>query len=299
MLESNKDAHVADRITHVNSSSVGNWCWARPPRGRAQNELRELNNIISSVSLTDHPDSWKCTLDASGCFTSKSLAQLINNLILGVHASNLSIPRNKFTPQKVHILARRVIQKKISVRVELDKRGIDLDTTLCPLCELYIETTDHAIVLCPKTAFIWKFVLKWWNQNNTSISSIDDAFIINQNFTCNNFGSSTWQATKWIVSYTIWKHRNLKVFSKKEWSPASIISEIQAQSFSWISKRCRKKKQIDWHQWMVNPSSYVEGPQQRGFVLLTLLSLDRHCFSSSLRLEFLKFYFPHTDKWSS
>ncbi|XP_071740106.1 uncharacterized protein [Rutidosis leptorrhynchoides] len=257
MLESNKDATVADRIINVNSTSTSNWCWVRPPRGRALNEILELNNLISSVTLTDQSDSWKFNLDSTGIYTTKTLSQIINNLKLGIHASAILIQRNKFTPQKVNFFAWRVIQRKIPIRVELDKRGIDLDTILCPLCDTDTETIDHTFVTCPKTSQIRELILTWWSQAITSITNLGDVIINNQSFTSNNIGSSLWQATKWIVCYIIWKHRNLKVLLKKEWSPATIVSEIQTQSYSWISKRSKKKKPIEWQQWLINPSSYV------------------------------------------
>ncbi|XP_071739978.1 uncharacterized protein [Rutidosis leptorrhynchoides] len=263
MLETHKDASIADRIIHCNGSSFGNWCWSRPPTGRATNDLIELNNIISSITLSDRQDSWKCNLDPSGIFTTKSLALLINSLKLGGNALNLSISRNKLLPQKVYIFIWRAIQKKIPVRFEIDKRGIDLDSTLCPLCELDIETTEHILISCPKTALTWKLVLDWWAQDVSLISNLNDAIIVNQPFATNIFGSSLWQATKWVACYIIWKHRNLNVFSKKTWSPGSILSEIQTQSYSWISKRTSKKKLIEWHQWLINPSFFVADSPQR------------------------------------
>ncbi|XP_071740090.1 uncharacterized protein [Rutidosis leptorrhynchoides] len=221
MLESNKDAYIADRITQIESVTCGNWSWIRPPTGRALNELLDINNIISSVTLSDRPDAWKYAHDPSGIYTTKSLAQVINSLKLGQHASNISVMHNKYIPQKVHIFAWRVVQKKLPVRVELDKRGIDLDTILCPLCNIDIETSDHIMVLCLKVSQIWSLILNWWNLHNSSITNIEDAVINKQPFTSKNIGSYLWQATKWTVCYTTWKHRNLKVFSKKEWNPVT------------------------------------------------------------------------------
>ncbi|XP_071738779.1 uncharacterized protein [Rutidosis leptorrhynchoides] len=190
MLETNKDASIAERIIHCNESSFGNWYWSRPPSGRATNDLMELNNIISSVTLSDRQDSWKYNLDPTGIFTTKSLTLLINSLKLGSNALILSIPRNKLLPQKVYIFIWRAIQKKIPVRFEIDKRGIDLDSTFCPLCELDIETTEHILISCPKTALIWKLVLDWWAQDVSLISNLNDAIINNQPFALNNFGST-------------------------------------------------------------------------------------------------------------
>ncbi|XP_071706728.1 uncharacterized protein [Rutidosis leptorrhynchoides] len=263
MLESQKEATVADRISYVNSNSIGIWDWSRPPSGRALDELMELNNLISSVCITDRPDAGKFSLDASGIFTTSSLSNLINALKYGVHSRNIALPRNKFVPQKVFIFTWRVIQLKIPVRSELDKKGIDLHTILCPLCDHHIETIEHALITCPKVSSIWAQILDWWNQNNSSISDINGAIISDHGFPHNAVGSYIWQATKWIACYIIWKHRNLKVFSNKMWNPAMLISEIQTQSYSWISIRSRKKNPIEWHQWLLNPSFFTAPPPNR------------------------------------
>ncbi|XP_071695514.1 uncharacterized protein [Rutidosis leptorrhynchoides] len=232
MLESHKEATVADRILNVNSTSIGNWDWSRTPSGRAMDELAELNNLLSSVSISDCPDSWKFSLDASSIFTTSTKSILINTLKYGTNSRNLSLPPNKYVPQKVFIFAWRVIQLKIPVRSELDKKGIDLHTVLCPLCDHRIETIDHALVNCQKVSSIWIQLLDWWNQNSTTISNINEAIISDQGFSHNPIGSSLWQDTKWIACYIIRKQRNLKVFSGKIWNPAVIIFEIQTQSFS-------------------------------------------------------------------
>ncbi|XP_071717982.1 uncharacterized protein [Rutidosis leptorrhynchoides] len=263
MLESRKEASVADRILHVNSTSIGNWEWSRTPSGRAMDELAELNNLLSSVTISDRPDSWKFSLDTSGIFTTSSMSNLINTLKYGINSRNLSLPRNKYVPQKVFIFSWKVIQQKIPVRSELDKKGIDLHTILCPLCDNHIETVDHALINCQKVSSIWIQILDWWNQNISTISNINEAIISDQGFSLNPIGSSLWQATKWIACYILWKHRNQKVFSGKIWNPAMIISEIQSQSFSWISNRSRKKTSIAWHQWLLNPSFYVASPPIR------------------------------------
>ncbi|XP_071740873.1 uncharacterized protein [Rutidosis leptorrhynchoides] len=222
MLESHKEASVADRILYVNSTSTENWDWSRTPSGRAMDEIAELNNLLSSVSTSDRPDSWKFSLDASGIFTRSTMSNLINTLKYGINSRNLSLPRNKYVPQKVFIFSWRVIQLKIPVKCELDKKGIDLHTILCPLCDQHIETVNHALINCQKVSSIWIQLLDWWNQNSSTISNINEAIISDQGFSHNPTRHSLWQATKWIACYILWKHRNLKVFSGKIWNPAVV-----------------------------------------------------------------------------
>ncbi|XP_071695661.1 probable polygalacturonase At1g80170 [Rutidosis leptorrhynchoides] len=71
--------------------------------------------------------------------------------------------RNKGILQKVEIFVWRVSQKRIPARVELDKRGIDLDTIICPLYLTEPESVDHILSQCPRVIELWNHVLKWWN----------------------------------------------------------------------------------------------------------------------------------------
>ncbi|XP_071729184.1 uncharacterized protein [Rutidosis leptorrhynchoides] len=157
---------------------------------------------------------------------------------------------------KIAIFIWRAKLGTLPTRTELDKRGIDLDSTLCPLCQTHEESAAHILITCPLVAQIWQLVLDWWNKSSLSFGSLDDAFTECQTFANSATGKTIWKATKWACGYTIWKYRNLKVFQNKTWTPALIISEIQAQSFKWISKR-QKKAQLSWHQWLINPESFV------------------------------------------
>ncbi|XP_071728126.1 uncharacterized protein [Rutidosis leptorrhynchoides] len=262
MLESNKNALVSERLSSSNSHTSGTWNWVREPYGRSLNELSELNNLLSSINLSENPDTWKWNLDISGVFTTKSLSSILDNLKLEIPTSSFKTPRNKLIPQKINIFIWRVILGRILTRVELDKRNIDLDVILCPLCNSHVETIEHILYQCTTSEAIWNLILAWWNLPTTTFSSLFDTTLTDQTFTTSPLGKLIWKATKWTTIYMIWKNRNAKVFSKKDWCPATILSEIQAQTFSWISKRS-KKSSIDWHQWLINPSSYTSPNIQR------------------------------------
>ncbi|XP_071728620.1 uncharacterized protein [Rutidosis leptorrhynchoides] len=169
-------------------------------------------------------------------------------------ASDVETLRNKSLPQKINIFIWRAIKCKIRTRSELDKRGIDLNTLLCPLCDTEVEIVDHILISCHNVKHIWHLPLKWWNFNTLNISNIEEAFVENQSVVDTLIGRSIWQATRWVCCYTIWKNRNNKIFSNKEWIPNKIITDIQTQSFDWISKRL-KKTSIKWHQWLITHHS--------------------------------------------
>ncbi|XP_071717836.1 uncharacterized protein [Rutidosis leptorrhynchoides] len=164
--------------------------------------------------------------------------------------------RNNCVPLKVEVFIWRLIRRRLPVRVKLDKRGIDLHSVRCPLCDDDIESLDHAFIFCKQAMEVWERVYKWWGFGGVSNLSINEAFRGKSQAPLSPVSSKLWQAVEWTSAYLIWWNRNQKVFSNNSWTGASALLEIQLKSYDWISKRFKKKK-IDWFDWLANPCSCV------------------------------------------
>ncbi|GJV38992.1 RNA-directed DNA polymerase, eukaryota, reverse transcriptase zinc-binding domain protein [Tanacetum coccineum] len=60
-------------------------------------------------------------------------------------------------------------------RINLDHRGIDLNSMRCPICDEDVETEEYIFVHCNLTRKIWKDVLLWWNVYNVNVLSLLEA----------------------------------------------------------------------------------------------------------------------------
>ncbi|XP_071708273.1 uncharacterized protein [Rutidosis leptorrhynchoides] len=163
---------------------------------------------------------------------------------------------NNLVPTKMGVFIWRARKKRLPVRTELDKRGIDLHSVRCPLCDGDIETVDHILFSCKKVDDVWNKVKNWWGFGSTSYGNIEDLLQGNMRQPCSNAGKLVWQAVVWTNAYQIWKNRNQMVFKNKGWTTPMALSEIQIKSFEWIAKRI-KGKQIDWHNWFHCPSTFL------------------------------------------
>ncbi|XP_071727188.1 uncharacterized protein [Rutidosis leptorrhynchoides] len=179
------------------------------------------------------------------------MSQVIDGVILERENNNVESVRNCLVPKKIEIFIWRARRGRIPVRVELDKRGIDLHSLRCPVYDDGIETVDHILFKCNFAKDIWLKVLNWWGYGPSNFG-YEDMFL-------GTFGSSAcdnkcnvWQAVCWIACYLIWKNMNFKVFKNKASTVPSLLMEIQALSFDWISRR-HKKHKMDWHSWFNNP----------------------------------------------
>ncbi|XP_071695798.1 uncharacterized protein [Rutidosis leptorrhynchoides] len=213
--------------------------------------------MLSSFHLDcSHKDSCRWSLSSDGMFKVKILATEIGHKILPTSSPHQSTLRNSLVPEKFELFVWRALLRRLPVRSELEKRGIDLHSLLCPICDDVVEFVDHSLIFCSQSLEIWGRVFKWLNKGNFSYFSIRELFEGNDSRQLSGFGKKVWQAVIWIGAYLIWKNRNNKVFKGNGWSAPVAFNEIQIISFDWISNRSKGKK-FEWHTWLHNPSSYL------------------------------------------
>ncbi|XP_071713283.1 uncharacterized protein [Rutidosis leptorrhynchoides] len=220
-LDRNKEASFCDRVAKENGELILKWDWVRDISGRVLGNLDQIATLVSAVNFdVSKTDSWSWSFSNKG-FEVKLLTAIIEEKILGNTTNIIPTIRNNLIPKKIEIFMWRALKKRLPVRVELDKRGIDLNSTRCPLCDGDLETHYQ--------------IYRWWgmgNFNNFSISEIANEDI---NVASSSRGSKVSQAVKWACAYYIWKNRNNKIFKGKNWSGPVALSEIQISSFVWIS----------------------------------------------------------------
>ncbi|XP_071736869.1 uncharacterized protein [Rutidosis leptorrhynchoides] len=185
----------------------------------------------------------------------KAFTNLINSRVLIPSSSSCETLCNKLVPKKLEVFVWRARRKRLPILMELDKRGIDLHSVRCPLCDGDIETVDHSLILCKEAFDVWCKVFDWWGRGGIPFVNVEDLFL-DSGQTNSYTGKSIWQAVIWSCSYLIWKNRNQKVFANKSWNTPMTLNEIQIKSFEWVAKRC-KSKSIDWHTWLHNPQVFV------------------------------------------
>ncbi|XP_071708173.1 uncharacterized protein [Rutidosis leptorrhynchoides] len=149
LLETCKTVRVCDRIVSSNNRSGGSfsWQWSRPLFGRSASECLMLESELESVRIDiNNKDRWTWKMNDKGFFkTSIMAAEQDENILQSAFQYN-GIVRNSLAPKKVEIFAWRSLRRSIPTRVELDKKGIDLNSVRCPMCDDSLETIDHSII---------------------------------------------------------------------------------------------------------------------------------------------------------
>ncbi|XP_071740525.1 uncharacterized protein [Rutidosis leptorrhynchoides] len=163
--------------------------------------------------------------------------------------------RNSLVPLKVELFIWRARQFRLPTRVELNKRGMDLGSIRCPLCDDDLETAEHSVFRCKVAFETWVKVFNWWNIWPMPHLLMAVTFLGNGLPFCSSVGKQLWQATEWVTGYMLWKNRNVSTFTKSKPTEDIVFKEIQLKTFEWISNRSRKV-QLDWDIWINNPHFY-------------------------------------------
>nr|GEW58242.1 RNA-directed DNA polymerase, eukaryota [Tanacetum cinerariifolium] len=139
---------------------------------RISSVWRDMLESLDGVLLSPIEDRWKWVLNGSCVFTVASTQQYIDNKRLpGTSSKTRWI---KEVPIKVNIHAWKVSLEGLPTRWNISRRGINISSILCPLCELVVETSKHLFFECAVVKDIFRKICYWWDMSNMEIASFDD-----------------------------------------------------------------------------------------------------------------------------
>ncbi|GJX71178.1 RNA-directed DNA polymerase, eukaryota [Tanacetum coccineum] len=246
-LETYKTITVANKMAH---SSLA-YSLRRIPRGSI--EQRQMDNLMSNLEgyiLPNMHDRWRWSLSGDGNFSVASVRNLIDDKILDVMGSKTRW--NKSVPIKINILAWRLKLDKLPSRLNLSRRGLELDSTTCPSCTLAVESTNHIFFGCSMAKDLYKFIARWWDVSMPTVSSYDEWWNWFFNLRVTSKIKMLVEGVFYIVWWVIWKFRNNVIFGLGNQPKDRLLDDIVSLSFTWCKSRCKAK--FNWEDWLKNPS---------------------------------------------
>ncbi|GJX70795.1 RNA-directed DNA polymerase, eukaryota [Tanacetum coccineum] len=136
-LESDKKITVAAKMNH----NVLGFSLRRAPRDGVEMEhLRDMIAILEGVKLPAMHDRWIWALVGSGEFSVASVRNFIDDhrLTGSPHKTRWV----KVVPIKINVMALKVRFDFLPTRLNLSRRGLELQSILCPNCNKEVESTS-------------------------------------------------------------------------------------------------------------------------------------------------------------
>nr|GEV72643.1 hypothetical protein [Tanacetum cinerariifolium] len=157
VLDTDKNGLIANQI------SLNDWSGIlrRNPRGGSeQSQFHAMLFAIENVTLSDKGDSWQWWVNGCNGFSVALACSLVNSFFLD--GDTVATRWNTFIPIKVNVLLWRLSLNKLSTRVNLDRKGIDIGSVLCLTHQGDVETVNHTFFNCVLAKDLWALMAKWW-----------------------------------------------------------------------------------------------------------------------------------------
>ncbi|KAE8704410.1 PHD finger family protein, putative isoform 2 [Hibiscus syriacus] len=186
-----------------------------------------IDNITPNESVDDFL-GWSGKGD--GLFSVKSCRMTISSRT-GGHSQWKKWVWSGLTPPRVETFLWQFTHQKLAVRVELKKRGVNLEDVLCPFCHKYEESIHHLFFSCSVAEELWYRFLRFWD-----ISSVmpqdPPSFLCSWSYLreCSNI----WKFIPGVVLWSIWKARNAVVFENWTLDNSSLFFISRFRLAKWF-----------------------------------------------------------------
>nr|GEW37184.1 RNA-directed DNA polymerase, eukaryota, reverse transcriptase zinc-binding domain protein [Tanacetum cinerariifolium] len=133
-LETEKEVTVNSKMSDTRLENS----LRRSIRGSVEQvQFSELSDMLQSFSLMPYSDRWVWSLEGSAEFSVASIQNIIDdNRLLTVDTRTLWI---KYVLIKVNVLAWKIKIEALSTRFNISRRGIDIDSILCPIYRMSLS----------------------------------------------------------------------------------------------------------------------------------------------------------------
>nr|GEV67919.1 RNA-directed DNA polymerase, eukaryota, reverse transcriptase zinc-binding domain protein [Tanacetum cinerariifolium] len=107
-------------------------------------QLDSLAEVVRSINLVSLADRWIWNLESSGEFSVASAGKKIDEIRFPIVKD--ATRWVKCVPIKVNILAWKIRNDALPTRINISRRGIDIQSISCPICENGVESSEHLLL---------------------------------------------------------------------------------------------------------------------------------------------------------
>ncbi|GKB26857.1 RNA-directed DNA polymerase, eukaryota [Tanacetum coccineum] len=143
----------------------------------------------------------------------------------------------KTIPIKVNVFAWKLHLDRLPTRSNLLKRGIQVQSSLCPIYNVLLEDTSHLFFSCDVALAISRLICRWWN---VSWSPVDSYSGWLEWFNSIRLGSKLkgiLEGVFYVSWWCLWNFRNQLLFASKKPRKETLFDDVVSRSFIWSHSR--------------------------------------------------------------
>nr|GEW22541.1 RNA-directed DNA polymerase, eukaryota [Tanacetum cinerariifolium] len=244
-LETRKCITVAEKMTQEN---LGFSFHRNPRSGIEQAQFLHLLARLEGFNLVDSQDRWVWSLEGSAELSVAFIRKIIDDHWL----QNVST-KTRWTdviPIKINVHAWKVKLVCLPTRFNISRRGMEIDSILCPSSGVAVELTSHILFTCHTAKEVFHKIANWWDVNYMELSSYEDWLEWLLNLLLPSKHKSLIEGVSYTLWWTIWNFCYKSIFGSNLQSNASLFEDIVFRSFYWCRYRC--KASFSWIDWLKN-----------------------------------------------
>ncbi|GJX67598.1 RNA-directed DNA polymerase, eukaryota, partial [Tanacetum coccineum] len=244
-LETCKSVKVGTKL----AQSSLEYSFRRRPRGGVEQEQYEALLVqVHDVTLVPLSDRRIWSLESSGDFSVASVRKVIDDkMLLDVATKTRWI---KSVPIKVNVHAWKVKIDSLPTRLNISRRGMDIDSITCSICDSGVESSSHLFFTCHMVSDIIRKITRWWDVTYIEVDSYEDWLIWLVNLRLSSKHKQVLEGVFYVMWWHLWSYRNKNIFDSKSPSRAMIFEDVVSRSFYWCRNRC--KASFSWNDWLKN-----------------------------------------------
>ncbi|GKA15791.1 RNA-directed DNA polymerase, eukaryota [Tanacetum coccineum] len=247
VLETDKESTVASKLSLV-SIDVS---FRRSVRdGVERQQWTELTSILDSVILSPSMDRWFCDLNGEGVFRVKEVRYTLDDIFLP------SAPEAtrwvKYIPIKINIFAWRARLDRLPTRSNLLRRGVVLDSSLCPICGEVPEDIFHVLFRCDIAMLVFRKICRWWDLDWQDLMSFSEWNTWFSSIRLSSRIKLMLEGVFYVAWWHLWVYRNQLIFAETSPRRSVIFDDIVSRSYTWCVSRCNSS--FSWVSWLKNPN---------------------------------------------
>ncbi|GJS56306.1 RNA-directed DNA polymerase, eukaryota, partial [Tanacetum coccineum] len=224
----------------------------RTPRGGVeQAQFDELSALLQNVTVSTISDRWNWALESSGDFSVASVRKTIDDKLLPeVDSKTRWI---KYVPIKVNVHAWKVKTDSLPTRFNISRRGIDIESITCAICDNGVETSSHVFFSCCMVRQIGCMIARWWDVPYVEVDSHEEWISWLVNLRISSKHKLMIEGVFYVMWWHLWSFRNKLMFEVKTPSKALFFEDVVSMSFHW----CRIRMAIFRVNYTVRPYGYA------------------------------------------
>jgi len=252
-ISSSKNAKVSELGYWSNGDWVWQLSWRRSffewEKSLAE-QLRQL--LLEARVVSGEVDGWIWKGGVSQSFSVNSAYNLVRKDKETMFSPIFcKLWKSKAIPSAT-LMTWRLLENKLATRVNLSRRWVLVDSSLCGLCGLVEESCCHLFFDCSFARRVWGLCHRWVGALVASQiqpkCNFDHFRLSCASETVNNVRTTIWVG---VVS-ELWKHRNSIIFNRGVGDASEVFSLVQVKVWLWVSVNCRSAS-FSFSGWCLEP----------------------------------------------